>query len=184
MTAGSNASKNYEANMNLKSTEKVIMKNNVSKIVTPTSFVRLSDLNNCPSSTESLNSSFKYTKAKPENSYRLNCNVTETSWVESKLTISSRTSDTLNKAVNKKLSSNIVTATDYYDEFGNEGDAEAIISESDLSSLQSSMGRSGQGKIFTIKFIKLSMQTCFCIKKKIIFFIAFFITDRLNKMTI
>lgn len=144
--------------MTVKSTDKVMMKNNVSKIVTPTSFVRLSDLNNRTSSTESNASNSKYNKTKPDNSYRLNSNFTETSWIESKLNVSSRTNDTLKKTINKKLS--LVSATvktDYYDEFGNEGDAEAIISESDLSSLQSSMGRSGQGKNTIkskLKFVK------------------------------
>lgn len=141
--------KNYsETNINTSNVEKVTMKNNVSKIVTPTSFVRLSDLNNRPSSTESITSNSKYNKVKPENSYRLNSNFTETSWIESKFGISSKTNDSLIKTCNKKFSSNTSTGTiktDCYDEFSNEGDADTIVSESDLSSLQSSMGRSGQG---------------------------------------
>lgn len=79
--------------------------------------------------------------------------------------MTSRTNEPLHRTLTKKLSLSMgagPTKSDNYDEFGNEADVEAVVSESDISSLQSSMGRSGQGNVqfpmidfcINVKYIK------------------------------
>ena len=122
------------------------MKSNFTKTAPPANFVRLSDLDKRPLS-QSTNTSFGVVTSHA-NAYRLSNSVTETSWIESKLSVSTRSNEPLHRALSKKLPlSGSLKHSDNLDEFGTEGDAEAFISESDLSSLQSSMGRSGQGNI-------------------------------------
>ncbi|XP_008215443.1 uncharacterized protein LOC100123317 isoform X2 [Nasonia vitripennis] len=116
------------------------------KVGPPASFVRLSDLDKRPHGSSATSSMIVTTSH--ESSYRLSNSVTETSWIESKLVMTSRTNEPLHRTLTKKLSLSMgagPTRSDNYDEFGNEADAEAVVSESDISSLQSSMGRSGQG---------------------------------------
>jgi BTB/POZ domain-containing protein 8 len=110
------------------------------------SFVKLSDLDKRPLS-NSISSSI-IEMVNRESPYRMCNSVTEMSWIESKLVMSTRTSEPMQRTFNKKF--NLTAAggmskSDIFDENGTEGDCEVVVSESDISSLQSSLGRSGQG---------------------------------------
>ncbi|KAJ8688511.1 hypothetical protein QAD02_024306 [Eretmocerus hayati] len=111
----------------------------------PTSFVRLSDLDKRPLS-NSANSSVKSTGTNAKT--RLSVSMTGTSWVENKLVKSFRDYESVGDTTMppRRLPLSVATAlakSDNFDDF--EKDRETVVSESDLSSLQSSMGRSGQG---------------------------------------
>ncbi|XP_014216574.1 uncharacterized protein LOC106645267 [Copidosoma floridanum] len=127
---------------------KIAAKSTNSRAIPVANFVRLSDLDNRPS----LNNSNTYSTSTSsrDSSHRLSNNISTGAllWNENKLTTSTKTSEPLYKALTKKFPLNLnvsLTKSENFEDFGGDADAEAIISESDLSSLQSSMGRSGHG---------------------------------------
>ncbi|XP_058809408.1 uncharacterized protein LOC131674636 [Phymastichus coffea] len=126
--------------------EKITNSNGVNAAATNTSsFVKLSDLDKKPPST-STNSGTPASTSR-ETPYRMSISVTETSWIENRLIMANRSAADFHRPYIKKLPLSIPKCSklDIFDDFGGEGDVEAVISESDISSLQSSMGRSGQG---------------------------------------
>ena len=113
-------------------------------------FVRLSDLDstsNCPASNVTV---IKETEAF---THRMCNSIPETSWIESKLVIT-RTNGPI-RTRPRQFSSHMSTSLppkqkSPLEDLTGERDVEGIISESDLSSMQSSMGRSGAGNSFLI----------------------------------
>lgn len=129
-------------NIASKKNEKVIEHN----MKTSTSnFVRLSDLDKTPISSHSADI---LTVKEEGNTYRMCNSIPETSWIESKL-IMSRTNGSV-RPPPRKFTSIMSTSLPSkqkspLEDLTGEYDGEGIISESDLSSMQSSMGRSGAG---------------------------------------
>lgn len=117
-------------------------------------FVRLSDLDstsNCPTSNVTV------TKETEAFTHHRMCNsIPETSWIESKLVIT-RTNGPM-RTRPRQFTSHMSTSLppkqkSPMEDLTGERDVEGIISESDLSSMQSSMGRSGAGKFFICRLI-------------------------------
>ncbi|KAK2579178.1 hypothetical protein KPH14_002701 [Odynerus spinipes] len=106
-------------------------------------FVRLSDLNE--TSAHSHTSEFLIAKENRA-TYRMSSSIPETSWIESKL-VMSRTNDsvrTLSRVFSSVMSTSLPSKQKSpLEDLTGDGEAEGIISESDISSMQSSMGRSG-----------------------------------------
>ncbi|KAK0167175.1 hypothetical protein PV327_004606 [Microctonus hyperodae] len=110
-------------------------------------FVRLSDLDKTPAKNETNESE---DSGRPRSlSYRMSTSIPEMSWVESKLAVN-RTHGPcqVRTLASRKFTSIMSTSLPAkhkspIEEFANECEGEGIISESDLSSMQSSMGRSG-----------------------------------------
>ncbi|KAK9310375.1 hypothetical protein QLX08_000358 [Tetragonisca angustula] len=110
---------------------------------TNSNFVRLSDLDKTPVVSHS---SDMLTVKEDRNTYRMCNSIPETSWIESKL-VMSRTNGSV-RPLPRKFSSIMSTSLPSkqkspLEDLTGEYDGEGIISESDLSSMQSSMGRSG-----------------------------------------
>ncbi|EFN69567.1 BTB/POZ domain-containing protein 8 [Camponotus floridanus] len=109
------------------------------------SFVRLSDLDKTPIANH--NASDVSMKDDRETQYRMSSSIPETSWIESKLAITRNTGPF--RPVSRKLVSVMSTSlpskqkSPLEDLTAGDCEGEGIISESDLSSMQSSMGRSG-----------------------------------------
>ncbi|KAG5312791.1 BTBD8 protein, partial [Acromyrmex insinuator] len=132
----------------LKKTEKLPSRNlnnlhSDSDKTNTSSFVRLSDLDKTPTANHA---SDMLTVKDDRNTYRMSNSIPETSWIESKLAIT-RNSGPI-KPVSKKLASVMSTSLPSkqkspLEDLTGDCEAEGIISESDLSSMQSSMGRSG-----------------------------------------
>lgn len=106
-------------------------------------FVRLSDLDKTPVSSHSADI---LTVKEEGNTHRMCNSIPETSWIESKL-IMSRTNGSI-RPPPRKFTSIMSTSLPSkqkspLEDLTGEYDGEGIISESDLSSMQSSMGRSG-----------------------------------------
>ncbi|KYN50179.1 BTB/POZ domain-containing protein 8 [Cyphomyrmex costatus] len=107
------------------------------------SFVRLSDLDKTPTANHA---SDMLMVNDDRSTYRMSSSIPETSWIESKLAIT-RNSGPI-KPVSKKLASVMSTSLPSkqkspLEDLTGDCETEGIISESDLSSMQSSMGRSG-----------------------------------------
>ncbi|KAL0100076.1 hypothetical protein PUN28_019501 [Cardiocondyla obscurior] len=107
------------------------------------SFVRLSDLDKTPTANHV---SDILTVKDDTSTYRMSSSIPETSWIESKLAVT-RTSGSV-KPISRKLVSVMSTSLPSkqkspLEDLTGDCEAEGIISESDLSSMQSSMGRSG-----------------------------------------
>ncbi|XP_043481128.1 uncharacterized protein LOC122510500 isoform X2 [Leptopilina heterotoma] len=107
-------------------------------------FVRLSDLDSTP--TKCATSSVTLVKETETFKHRMSNSIPETSWIESKLVIT-RTNGPM-KTRPRQLSCHMSTSLPSkqkspLEDLTSERDVEGIISESDLSSMQSSMGRSG-----------------------------------------
>lgn len=117
------------------------------------SFVRLSDLDKTPIANASDVS--LQVKDDRETQYRMSSSIPETSWIESKLAITRNTGPF--RPVSRKLVSVMSTSlpskqkSPLEDLTAGDCEGEGIISESDLSSMQSSMGRSGAGTLL-LKF--------------------------------
>lgn len=110
-------------------------------------FVRLSDLDSTP--TKCSTSNVTVIKESEAFTHRMSSSIPETSWIESKLVIS-RTNGPM-RTRSRQFSSHMTTSLppkqkSPLEDLTGERDVEGIISESDLSSMQSSMGRSGAGK--------------------------------------
>ncbi|XP_046414539.1 uncharacterized protein LOC124176835 isoform X1 [Neodiprion fabricii] len=108
------------------------------------SFVRLSDLDKTP---VRFHTSDIINTKDERVTYRMSTSIPETSWIESKL-VMSRSTGPLRNVSRGKFASPMTTSLppkqkSPLDDLGNDGDGEGVISESDLSSMQSSMGRSG-----------------------------------------
>lgn len=109
------------------------------------SFVRLSDLDKTPT----VNHTSDVLTVKDDRSvYRMSSSIPETSWIESKLAVTRNSGPV--KPVSRKLASVMSTSLPSkqkspLEDLTGDCEAEGIISESDLSSMQSSMGRSGAG---------------------------------------
>ncbi|XP_046735507.1 uncharacterized protein LOC124404977 isoform X3 [Diprion similis] len=108
------------------------------------SFVRLSDLDKTP---VRFHTSDIINTKDERITYRMSTSIPETSWIESKL-VMSRSTGPLRNVSRGKFASAMTTSLppkqkSPLDDLGNDGDGEGVISESDLSSMQSSMGRSG-----------------------------------------
>jgi len=117
-------------------------------------FVRLSDLDIKPS----INHAMNVLMVNDDNSIcRMNSNIPETSWIENKLVTTRNISI---KPISKKLVSVMSTSLPCKQKSPVENlidEGEGIISESDLSSMQSSMGRSGAGMYIFIYFLELQL---------------------------
>ncbi|XP_072755109.1 uncharacterized protein [Anoplolepis gracilipes] len=111
------------------------------------SFVRLSDLDKTPIANHDASDVSMHMKDDRDTQYRMSSSIPETSWIESKLAIT-RNSGPF-RPVSKKLASVMSTSlpakqkSPLEDLTAGDCEGEGIISESDLSSMQSSMGRSG-----------------------------------------
>lgn len=109
------------------------------------SFVRLSDLDKTPI----INHASDVLTVQDERStYRMSSSIPETSWIESKLAMTRNSGPV--RPVSRKLASVMSTSLPSkqkspLEDVNGDGEGEGIISESDLSSMQSSMGRSGAG---------------------------------------
>ncbi|XP_019696075.1 uncharacterized protein LOC105181244 isoform X2 [Harpegnathos saltator] len=107
------------------------------------SFVRLSDLDKTPI----VNHASDVLTVKDDRStYRMSSSIPETSWIESKLAMTRNTGPV--RPVSRKLVSVMSTSLPSkqkspLEDLTGDCEGEGIISESDLSSMQSSMGRSG-----------------------------------------
>ncbi|KAF7409533.1 hypothetical protein HZH68_003914 [Vespula germanica] len=106
-------------------------------------FVRLSDL----TETSGHSHTSEYLIGKENRAtYRMSSSIPETSWIESKL-VMSRTNDsvrTLSRVFSSVMSTSLPSKQKSpLEDLTGDGEAEGIISESDISSMQSSMGRSG-----------------------------------------
>lgn len=122
-------------------------------------FVRLSDLDRTPI----VNHDASEVKDDRDTQYRMSSSIPETSWIESKLAIT-RNSGPI-RPVSRKLASVMSTSlpskqkSPLEDFAAGDGEGEGIISESDLSSMQSSMGRSGAGTSYiTQNFILMAYR--------------------------
>ncbi|CAL7935273.1 unnamed protein product [Xylocopa violacea] len=109
---------------------------------TTSNFVRLSDLDKTPVISHSTDTLI----VKEDRKYRMCKSIPETSWIESKLVMSITNGSV--RSVPRKFTSVMSTSLppkqkSPLEELTGEYDGEGIISESDLSSMQSSMGRSG-----------------------------------------
>ncbi|XP_011874782.1 PREDICTED: uncharacterized protein LOC105565854 isoform X2 [Vollenhovia emeryi] len=107
------------------------------------SFVRLSDLDKTPTANHA---SDVLTVKADRSTYRMSSSIPETSWIESKLAVTRNSGPV--KPVSRKLASVMSTSLPSkqkspLEDLTGDCEAEGIISESDLSSMQSSMGRSG-----------------------------------------
>ncbi|XP_018346840.1 PREDICTED: uncharacterized protein LOC108751249 isoform X1 [Trachymyrmex septentrionalis] len=141
------ADRTYDCHV-LKKTEKLSSRNlnnlhSDSDKTNTSNFVRLSDLDKTPTANHA---SDMLTVKDDRSTYRMSNSIPETSWIESKLTIT-RNSGPI-KPVSKKLASVMSTSLPSkqkspLEDLTGDCEAEGIISESDLSSMQSSMGRSG-----------------------------------------
>ncbi|XP_012137887.2 uncharacterized protein LOC100880186 isoform X2 [Megachile rotundata] len=112
---------------------------------TTSNFVRLSDLDKTPVVSHSTDI---LCVKEDRSTYRVRNNIPETSWIENKL-LMSRTNGSV-RPPPRKFTSIMSTSLppkqkSPLEELTGEYDGEGIISESDLSSMQSSMGRSGAG---------------------------------------
>ncbi|XP_043257035.1 uncharacterized protein LOC122399979 isoform X1 [Colletes gigas] len=110
---------------------------------TTSNFVRLSDLDKTPVASHTADI---LTVKEDRTTYRMCNSIPETSWIESKL-VMYRTNGSV-RPVPKKFTSVMSTSLPSkqkspLEDLTGEYDGEGIISESDLSSMQSSMGRSG-----------------------------------------
>lgn len=109
------------------------------------SFVRLSDLDKTPI----VNHASDVLAVKDDRStYRMSSSIPETSWIESKLAMTRNSGPV--RPVSRKLASVMSTSLPSkqkspLEDLSGDCEGEGIISESDLSSMQSSMGRSGAG---------------------------------------
>ncbi|XP_063988062.1 uncharacterized protein LOC135168097 [Diachasmimorpha longicaudata] len=109
-------------------------------------FVRLSDLDKTPAKVE-ITSSEDTTRI-TNLSYRMSKSIPETSWVESKLALNRTNGPCAVRTLSTRKFTSIMSTSlpakhkSPIDEFQNDLDPE-MISESDISSMQSSMGRSG-----------------------------------------
>ncbi|XP_024885755.1 uncharacterized protein LOC112463546 isoform X1 [Temnothorax curvispinosus] len=109
------------------------------------SFVRLSDLDKTPTANHA--SDVLTVQKDDRSTYRMSSSIPETSWIESKLAVT-RNNGPAVKPVSRKLASVMSTSLPSkqkspLEDLTGDCEAEGIISESDLSSMQSSMGRSG-----------------------------------------
>lgn len=135
----------YESR-SLKKDEKVSGRNkSLRSDKTSSNFVRLSDLDKTPIVNHG---SDVLTLKEDRSTYRMSSSIPETSWIESKLAMT-RNSGPI-RPVSKKLASVMSTSLPSkqkspLEDLTGDGEGEGIISESDLSSMQSSMGRSGAG---------------------------------------
>lgn len=117
------------------------------------SFVRLSDLDKTPTANHA---SERVPTVKDDRStYRMSSSIPETSWIESKLAMTRNGGQV--KPVSRKLASVMSTSLPSkqkspLEDLTGDCEAEGIISESDLSSMQSSMGRSGAG-MYHLEFV-------------------------------
>ncbi|XP_028049500.2 uncharacterized protein LOC105832635 isoform X2 [Monomorium pharaonis] len=107
------------------------------------SFVRLSDLDKTPTANHTLD---VLTVKDDKSTYRMSSSIPETSWIESKLAMTRNGGQV--KPVSRKLASVMSTSLPSkqkspLEDLTGDCETEGIISESDLSSMQSSMGRSG-----------------------------------------
>ncbi|XP_011499063.1 PREDICTED: uncharacterized protein LOC105363146 [Ceratosolen solmsi marchali] len=146
VAAGVKPIKIHEDNnrQHLRNNERQI-KANAPRLAPINNFVKLSDLDKRPLS-NSISSSTIEAPIR-ESPYRMSNSVTEMSWIESKLVMTARTVEPIHRTFNKKLSFNTTSTSgqskiEIFDEISTEGDCEAVVSESDISSLQSSVGRS------------------------------------------
>lgn len=119
------------------------------------SFVRLSDLDKTPTANHA---SDVLTVKDDRSMYRMSNSIPETSWIESKLAITRNSGPV--KPVSRKLASVMSTSLPSkqkspLEDLTADCEAEGIISESDLSSMQSSMGRSGAG-MYCLEFVNLN----------------------------
>ncbi|XP_053994801.1 uncharacterized protein LOC128885072 isoform X1 [Hylaeus volcanicus] len=110
---------------------------------TTSNFVRLSDLDKTPVASHTTD---MLTIKEDRTAYRMCNSIPETSWIESKL-VMSRTNGSV-RPLPRKFPSVMSTSLPSkqkspLEDLTGEYDGEGIISESDLSSMQSSMGRSG-----------------------------------------
>ncbi|KAM0735099.1 BTB/POZ domain-containing protein 8 [Formica fusca] len=111
------------------------------------SFVRLSDLDKTPIANYNASDVSTHVKNDKDVQYRMSNSIPETSWIESKLAMT-RNSGPF-RPVSRKLASVMSTSlpskqkSPLEDLTVGDCEGEGIISESDLSSMQSSMGRSG-----------------------------------------
>ena len=117
-------------------------------------FVRLSDLDSTP--TRCSTSNVTVIKECEAFTHRMSNSIPETSWIESKLMIT-RTSGPI-RTRSRQFSSHMSTSLppkqkSPLEELTGERDVEGIISESDISSMQSSMGRSGAGNFLFIEIL-------------------------------
>jgi len=111
-------------------------------------FVRLSDLDIKPT----INHTMNVLMVNDDSSIcRMNSNIPETSWVENKLVTTRNISI---KPISKKLMSTSLPCKQKSPVENLIDEGEGIISESDLSSMQSSMGRSGAGMYTSIYFLE------------------------------
>lgn len=114
-------------------------------------FVRLSDLDRTPIANHNASDVSVHVKDDRDTQYRMSSSIPETSWIESKLAIT-RNSGPI-RPVSRKLASVMSTSlpskqkSPLEDLTAGDCEGEGIISESDLSSMQSSMGRSGAGTL-------------------------------------
>ncbi|XP_012215260.2 serine-rich adhesin for platelets isoform X2 [Linepithema humile] len=109
-----------------------------------TSFVRLSDLDKTPI----VDHASDVLPVRDDRSTWINSSISETSWIESKLGQGTMRSSGPVRPVSRKLASVMSTSLPAkqkspLEDFAADCEGEGIISESDLSSMQSSMGRSG-----------------------------------------
>ncbi|KAG7211468.1 hypothetical protein KM043_010748 [Ampulex compressa] len=112
---------------------------------TCSNFVRLSDLDKTP---VACHASDLLSVTDERTTYRMSNSIPETSWIESKL-VMSRTNGSV-RPLPRKFTSVMSTSLppkqkSPLEDLTGEYEGEGIISESDLSSMQSSMGRSGAG---------------------------------------
>ncbi|XP_050455710.1 uncharacterized protein LOC126853715 isoform X2 [Cataglyphis hispanica] len=111
------------------------------------SFVRLSDLDKTPIANYNVSDVSTHVKNDKDTQYRMSNSIPETSWIESKLAMT-RNSGPF-RPISRKLASVMSTSlpskqkSPLEDLTAGDCEGEGIISESDLSSMQSSMGRSG-----------------------------------------
>ncbi|CAD6237260.1 GSCOCG00002220001-RA-CDS [Cotesia congregata] len=117
----------------------------VKKSDTGSGFVRLSDLDKVPPKSEASD-----VEARNINMpYRMCSSIPEMSWVESKLAVNRTNGPCQVRTLSSRKFTSIMSTSlpakhkSPIEEFANEYEVEGIVSESDLSSMQSSMGRSG-----------------------------------------
>lgn len=124
--------------------------------ISASSFVRLSDLDKTPTANYASN---VLTVKNDRSTYRMSSSIPETSWIESKLVVTRNSGPV--KPVSRKLASVMSTSLPSkqkspLEDLTGDCEAEGIISESDLSSMQSSMGRSGAGIYLHLEFVNLN----------------------------
>ncbi|XP_008559989.1 uncharacterized protein LOC103580120 isoform X1 [Microplitis demolitor] len=111
-------------------------------------FVRLSDLDKVAPKTGAADQ--ELTTGTRNIPYRMSSSIPEMSWVESKLAINRTNGPCQVRTLSSRKFTSIMSTSlpakhnkSPIEEFANEYEVEGIVSESDLSSMQSSMGRSG-----------------------------------------